>query len=273
MKIITYDNETKKISTHYQGARIYICSPSSEEAMRYSDKLTSIAKKNELQIKIKNFKDEGQMLSCLKKDKAGADATLLEINLLNSNSNSNGIAIAKEMRKMKYMGEILFLANTDRYYTEAFDVGAFHYLVKDEITEQYLNKVLARLLNQINNKIVHSMLLSNKGEYRQIKLKDIYYFEVEKRIVTVHYGGGRFCFNSTMEQVSKQLQGKNFLRLHRSFIVSFDAIEKIQYDSVFMKNGDMVPIGRTYQKAIQKHINEIECTEGENDGRSEASSN
>ena len=59
-----------------------------------------------------------------------------------------------------------------------------------------------------------------------------------------------------MKEMETLLPDDRFIRVHRSFIVSLDAIEKFSNRQIFLKNYDMhIPIGRTYTEAFNNIYN------------------
>lgn len=99
-----------------------------------------------------------------------ADAVYLDIHM----QGVNGMQAAKELRNMGCKKEIVFLARDKQPVFDAFDVKAFHYVVKDYTTER--------------------------------KFEDIRYFQVDVRVVTVYYGkSDSFGFYSTMGKLDNLL--------------------------------------------------------------------
>ena len=89
------------------------------------------------------------------------------------------------------------------------------------------------------------------GESRRIDICSIYYFEIKKRIITVHYGGGeQFRFYSTMARVEEQLQGKGFLRVHQAYLIAEKFICERTKKTAVLTNQSVIPVGRSYQGKV-----------------------
>jgi len=90
------------------------------------------------------------------------------------------------------------------------------------------------------------------AECRAIPLRDIVYFEVSKRIVTVHYDSGAFAFYSSMDELETRLLDKGFVRTHRAFLVSLARIRRMGQETLLLTSGEEVPLGRTHAKKVRE---------------------
>ena len=83
-------------------------------------------------------------------------------------------------------------------------------------------------------------------------LSDINYFEVQNRIITVHYESGSFEFYSTMSKIEESLFGKGFVRIHRAYLVARRYIQTITSGEVKLLNGVSLPVGGRYSANLQE---------------------
>ncbi len=95
---------------------------------------------------------------------------------------------------------------------------------------------------------------SGKNNIRKvIPFREISFFEIWKRIISVHYNGGEvFQFYSTMEQIENQLLHRGFVRIHRSYIVNMSYIMQFEQNVLILKTGEKIPIGATYMKQMKQ---------------------
>ena len=105
------------------------------------------------------------------------------------------------------------------------------------------------------------------AERRAIPFQEISYFEVTKRIVTVHYTGGSFAFYSSMGELEKRLPPGAFVRTHRAFFVSLAKIRRLDQESLGLTSGESLPLGRTYVKQVREQLSRY--LSGGEGGRSE----
>ena len=96
-----------------------------------------------------------------------------------------------------------------------------------------------------------------KSKSRQVKLNtsEIYFVEALKDYVVINLLGSRYTIHSTMKDIEKKLNGGDFIRVHRSFIVRLDKIAAIEQSNLFLENEKKsVPIGGSYKIDLQKKL-------------------
>ena len=100
------------------------------------------------------------------------------------------------------------------------------------------------------------MLFTGIGEYRNIAINDIKYFEVRGKIITVYYGSKSFEFISTIGKLENLLFAKGFLRVHRSFLVSLQHIKNFTYEEITLIDNTEIPVGRKYYSGLKEAMKE-----------------
>lgn len=112
-------------------------------------------------------------------------------------------------------------------------------------------------------------LIFVKSNSRLVKLKtkDIYFVEALKDYVTINTLDTRYTIHSTMKDIQDRLPAKEFVRVHRSFIVRIDKIaaiespniildlEGLDKDKVSHRVTKQIPIGGSYKEELLKKIN------------------
>jgi len=163
--------------------------------------------------------------------------------------------IAESVRKNGYDGIILYLtwAADRKYFYQAFDANAFNYA--DKSSSSRFVRVFEGALKAAQQQERQYIALSCAGEYRQIEIRDIYYFEASmNHTVCVWYAGGKFVFPSSLSDLETRLEGRGFIRVHRSYLVSLDAVFQAAFDQVTLINSTSVPIGRGKYAVLKEAI-------------------
>lgn len=233
--------------------KIFLCDDNIKHLEFYREKLNEMANKYHQIIEFQQFEDGNKMLFALADQKQSVDALFLDINM----PEIDGITVAEKLREAEFSGEVVFLTVSKEHFLPAFDVKAFNYIVKGETSTERFEKIFQDIIQIANEKEREYILLSGGGEHRKIEINSIHYFEVQSRIVTVHYKDREFEFFTTLGKIENQLYNRGFIRVHRAFLVAQRSIQEIYHDALLMKNGDQVPIGRTYQKDVQKLLKEM----------------
>lgn len=223
--------------------KIVICDDNKEEQNRYAKMLSEIIQKHQMSPISFEFYNTGKDLI---NNWVWDNNSLLFLDI--HMPEMEGMEAANLLRQKGYRGEIVFLTVSKKHVVEAFEVEAFHYLLKEEVEKQKLEEVTIRAYKQVQEKKRKYITLSRKGDIRNIALDSIYYFEMKNRIITVHYGSGEaFSFYSTMDKLEKKLAGEEFLRVHRSYIAGISKIKKSEQEKEVCLLGEKrLPLGTRY---------------------------
>ena len=156
----------------------------------------------------------------------------------------SGIDVAKHMRAEQEKWEkdksiIIFVTGYREYMEDAFDVNAFHYLVKP-IDEKEFHSVFERALREVAAKTRQkklSVIIKYNGMQKKVLLKDIYYIESSNKKVVFHTKDGRIDTYGRMDDWEKEL-GDSFYRCHRGYLVNLEKITAYNVDTIDLINGD-----------------------------------
>lgn len=99
-----------------------------------------------------------------------------------------------------------------------------------------------------------------RADYRlnKIKFEDVFYVEALKDYVVINTSDNIYTTHTTMKEMIRILPAKDFVRVHRSFIVRLDKIFSIKYpDLVIEGKMKVIPIGGLYRKELFSRLNLI----------------
>ena len=156
----------------------------------------------------------------------------------------SGIDVAKHMRDEQdkrgtEKSIIIFVTGYREYMEDAFDVNAFHYLVKP-LDEKKFHMVFERALREVSVKSKQkklSVIVKHNGMQKKILLKDIYYIESCNKKVVFHTKDGKIDTYGKMEDWESEL-GDSFYRCHRGYLVNLEKITAYNVDTIDVINGD-----------------------------------
>jgi two-component system, LytTR family, response regulator LytT len=99
-----------------------------------------------------------------------------------------------------------------------------------------------------------------RADYRlnKINFDDIFYVEALKDYVVINTSDNSYTTHTTMKEMVRILPNKDFVRIHRSFIVNLNKIFSIKYpDLVIEGKMKVLPIGGLYRKELYSRLNLI----------------
>lgn len=173
----------------------------------------------------------------------------------------SGLELAKNIRQLqekKGMAKsiLIFITGYREYMEEAFDVNAFHYLVKP-IDEEKFSEVFQRAWKEVSIAEEQSkryIIVKNSGIQQKILLKDIYYIESSNKKVVYHTKEGRFETYGKMEELENEL-GNVFYRCHRCYLVNMEKISAYSTDTIRVVNGDKLILAqKKYPDFIKQYM-------------------
>lgn len=96
----------------------------------------------------------------------------------------------------------------------------------------------------------------------KIPIKDILYFESNRRKVSIVTLNGSFEAYEKLNSIEKSLKEckASFLRIHQSFLVNYKHVESQAYDFVIMDNGEKLSISEDRRKLISEQYCSMEDT-------------
>ena len=171
----------------------------------------------------------------------------------------NGMETARELRKKDKKIIIIFVTAVEEYVFQAFDVGAFHYIVKP-INDTKFTEVLHRAIEEWNAKQPTNqepeekyLMINNGGVHIKVTIDDIVYAEVFNRKVVIHK------LNETIEYYGKMsdleaLAGDSFFRPHRAYLINFRYVEKYDATTIYLEKGTALMAKQKYPEFVKKYM-------------------
>jgi len=174
-------------------------------------------------------------------------------------SGRNGIETAKEIRKNNKMMMIVFVTAMEEYVFQAFDVSAFHYIVKP-IDDEKFSSVLQRAIEEgcYKSKDVKApeekyVLINNSGVHTKVVLDEIIYAEVFNRKVVIHKMDERIEYYGKLSDL-ESVAGDSFFRPHRAYLINFKYVEKYDATTIYLEKGTALMAKQNYSEFVKKYM-------------------
>lgn len=171
-------------------------------------------------------------------------------------SGTDGMETAKILRKDNEAMLLVFVTAAEEYVFQAFDVGAFHYLVKpfsDEKFAQVVTKAVHTAERRKPEPDEKYMMIQSAGSHRKVFLKDIVYAEVYNRKVIIHTRNTDIEYYGKLQELS-DAAGADFFRTHRAYLVHFKYVEKYDANCVTLENGTALIAKQNYPEFVKQYL-------------------
>lgn len=159
----------------------------------------------------------------------------------------NGIEFYKSLDK-KIM--VIFTTAYDQYALEGFNVSAIDYVMKPISFDRFKEAVekVIKIKKLISNKNEDTFIMI-RADYKlnKIYLKDIQYIEGLDDYIQIYIDNQpKIVARMSMKAILENLPAKDFIRVHRSFIIPIKRIRNIQNKQIEI-DSTLIPIGETYK--------------------------
>lgn len=185
----------------------------------------------------------------------------------------NGFHLLEQTKKFTY--EVIFTTAYHHYAISAIKANALDYLLKPieieelisavqkaekriENKESKTDKNLEALLSKITQGNNQKISLASHDGITIVDLNNIICFEADSNYTHVYLvNGKKITISKTLKTFEKTVDEHVFLRVHNSFIVNFECIERyLKGDggTLIMKDGSQIPVSRAYKQDLLNKI-------------------
>lgn len=198
-------------------------------------------------IELKTFSNPAEGLEEINRNKP--DIVFLDIEM----EDINGLHIASRLPEGTCF---IFTTAYLRYALDGFDLDAVDYLHKPFAYSRF-QTAFTKALRRIGKKPIQASAQSIvvKQEYNSVSipLDDILYVEAMEGYSKIYRAtGGCVISRLILKNVCAMLPADDFIRIHRSFVVSKSKIKSFNKQELHLNNGITLPIGRQYAPAISE---------------------
>ena len=172
----------------------------------------------------------------------------------------DGMALARELRKQNPAARpvIVFVTGYERYVFDAFDVGAFHYLLKPVDGEKFA-AVFARAAGEILSAKQtapgpRALTLRVGNTSRTVPPGEIRYIESSGHKAVLHLGDGALVCYAKLGDLEQELQG-SFFRIHKGYLVNLSYITGYTRSEVTLSGGEKLLLSKyKYRDFVKAYL-------------------
>jgi DNA-binding LytR/AlgR family response regulator len=157
--------------------------------------------------------------------------------------------------------KVIFTTAHREYAMEGFDLNAVDFLLKPISFDRFLKAVQKAVNQEVRSPRIEEHTIESpqflyfRADRKMVKvlLDDIRFVEGLKDYVKIHVGQQPLITKQTIMAVEEMLPPDEFIRVHRSFIVSLNKITSFTPHAVFIGKEE-IPIGPLYRSEVQKRL-------------------
>ncbi|MGG5315456.1 LytR/AlgR family response regulator transcription factor [Enterococcus sp. AZ072] len=164
---------------------------------------------------------------------------------------TNGVDTAKKIRELDLDALIIFVTSHKEWVLEAFDVTAFHYVIKPLNKEKFSSILLsAEKFFMKQRKLFHFVV---RKQLKTLPITQIEYLESTGRKIRV-FTTDKECheYYGTLKEAEEKLDLSTFARIHQSYLLNMNYIDVLEEKIVVMKNKNRLPISKRLRSSFLK---------------------
>lgn len=181
------------------------------------------------------------------------DILLLDIQM----EEMGGIEVARALRGRGERTVLIFVTALKEYAPEAFEVSAFHYLLKPVVPEKFCRVFESACLQvrKLESQSAGQLFFQTKARSFTVPRDEVLYVESRRRKVEIHTRKENVTVYATMKHMEEQL-GEGFYRCHRGYLVNMAYVTGYGAGFVRLQNGEAVYLAREKYSEFAKVYSE-----------------
>jgi DNA-binding LytR/AlgR family response regulator len=194
------------------------------------------------------------------------DIILMDIQL---KGNIDGVEAAMAIHKALAIPIVYLTANTDDLSFERAKETRPYAFISKPFNKLNLERTIALVVEKINENtrpesehhqliegLEDRIFIRTNGKLVKVMLDDILYLEADRNYCHIHTKDQDYLVVNTLNLVCEKLINRNFLRVHRSFVVNLKKLDAVA-DSYLEINNKVLPIGKMYKDDLMKNIQKV----------------
>lgn len=165
------------------------------------------------------------------------------------------------LKTLKHPPQVIITTAYREYALEGFELDVVDYLLKPITFERFLKSVnkyfqlssesfgSVENYSPANNNNDAFIYVKENKKVLKLHLSDILYIEGLSEYVKIHTPEKRIVTKTSMTSMEEKLPDNDFLRIHKSYIVSLRKIEAFTSSSIEI-TGKELPIGRSFKNRV-----------------------
>jgi len=226
-----------------------------EEIRELCEKL---ALESELSFSYSEFGSKAEVLS----HEGELDFLFLDIQM---EGERDGIEIMEALETKGNVRNLFFLSSHEEQMMHTFSDITKAFIPKPPVYERIKKEIEKRIRKEQS---VQTIAFHESGEDIVLPVREVIYLEGEGSYIRLITREKSYTLCATLGNWEKELVGKNFIRIHKSFLVNATYIAQMK-DKVFLKERstgeaslpDSLPIGRKYKETAREIFKQYKMKE------------
>ena len=164
------------------------------------------------------------------------------------------------LRSNPSLPPIIFTTAYPSYALEGYELDVLDYLLKPITLDRFYQAAIkAReylsLLKQEQpaSPADDHFFVKCDSKYEKILFREVLFIQAQQNYVTIHTTSGKFMTLLNLKSVYENLDEREFIKVHKSFIVAKKQVQRIENNEVIIGE-HRIPISRTNREAVMQQL-------------------
>ncbi|HEY4325715.1 MAG TPA: LytTR family DNA-binding domain-containing protein [Mucilaginibacter sp.] len=166
------------------------------------------------------------------------------------------------LKSLKNPPMVILVTAYEEHALEGFDIGVVDYLVKPVPFPRFLKAVqkaqhehqLTKFAAITEHKESEHVFVNANYSLVKVLIHEIMFIEGMKDYVRLNLSSGKIIVTRlSLKSVEERLNSSKFMRIHKSYLIALDKIDKIQKTQLIIQDNE-IPIGEGYRQSLQNYI-------------------
>ncbi len=186
---------------------------------------------NSAEFQVSVFHSSTEFIASFQKE---YDLILLDVEM----PELNGMELAHKIREVDEQVVLMFITNMAQYAIHGYSVGALDFVTKPINYYTFAMK-LTRALKRVPKKESTSILLTMADGVKRIDIKQIYYLEVQNRLLHYHTEEGEFVVRGSLQAAEERLSGHPFEKCNHWYLVNLMHVKEVRKNIVVVGSHEL----------------------------------
>lgn len=165
----------------------------------------------------------------------------------------NGMEASKKLREIDSEVSLIFITSLAQYAIKGYEVNAFDFILKPVAYYNFAMK-LTRALDKLSKEDAKTLVINNKSSIKKIKVRKIYYIEVNEHKLIFHTIEGNFTTYGTLKTYLEILKNDSFAFCNQCYFVNLKYVTEVK-DNIVRVGNDDLQISRPKRKDFIHALN------------------
>ena len=213
---------------------VLVCDDLPEERANLSRMLRTYEQTHDVELDLETASDGSELLSLWRPERW--DRIFLDLFM----PQMNGVEAARQLRRQDTLCELVFATTSRDHGMEGYELHAMDYITKP-FSQRDVDSVMDWFLHLRAEKRRELTVRTQEGEEERIRTQDIRFIESRGHTCVIHAHGREVSVRRSIDELAAELDA-GFFRCHKSFLLNFAHVAKLEKRAFLMDDGTSVPI-------------------------------